>query len=208
LGMLTLHMEVSEYLVGSPAFKAGGTGDPRTAGSIPVHLRHLLWLVLTVAFVLALGSPASAAARLLSSSPSDGSSLEILDEIEFEFDSLLLADGADITITKLDGTAFVVGAIEVDGVRLQAEASEPLPSGNYSVGYSVRSSDGALNEGSIRISIDSPDQALSGGLIAVIAIFAALCIYLGVVFRVDQKRRRRSTGRGTTLNRVEDGSDS
>ena len=33
--------EVSERLVGSPAFKAGGTGDPRPAGSIPVHLRHL-----------------------------------------------------------------------------------------------------------------------------------------------------------------------
>jgi len=33
-------MEVSEYLVGSPAFKAGGTGDPRPAGSIPVHLRQ------------------------------------------------------------------------------------------------------------------------------------------------------------------------
>ena len=32
-------MEVSERLVGSPAFKAGGTGDPRPAGSIPVHLR-------------------------------------------------------------------------------------------------------------------------------------------------------------------------
>jgi len=31
---------VSEYLVGSPAFKAGGTGDPRPAGSIPVHLRQ------------------------------------------------------------------------------------------------------------------------------------------------------------------------
>ena len=31
--------EVSERLVGSPAFKAGGTGDPRPAGSIPVHLR-------------------------------------------------------------------------------------------------------------------------------------------------------------------------
>ncbi len=29
-----------ERLVGSPAFKAGGTGDPRPAGSIPVHLRH------------------------------------------------------------------------------------------------------------------------------------------------------------------------
>ncbi len=33
-------LEVSEHLVGSPAFKAGGTGDPRPAGSIPVHLRH------------------------------------------------------------------------------------------------------------------------------------------------------------------------
>jgi len=35
-------MEVSEYLVGSPAFKAGGTGDPRPAGSIPVHLRQII----------------------------------------------------------------------------------------------------------------------------------------------------------------------
>lgn len=32
-------MEVSEYLVGSPAFKAGVRGDPSQAGSIPVHLR-------------------------------------------------------------------------------------------------------------------------------------------------------------------------
>ena len=31
--------EVSGYLVGSAAFKAVGTGDPRPAGSIPVHLR-------------------------------------------------------------------------------------------------------------------------------------------------------------------------
>jgi hypothetical protein len=31
--------EVSRRLVGLPAFKAGGTGDPRPAGSIPVHLR-------------------------------------------------------------------------------------------------------------------------------------------------------------------------
>jgi hypothetical protein len=31
---------VSGHLVGSTAFKAAGTGDPRPAGSIPVHLRH------------------------------------------------------------------------------------------------------------------------------------------------------------------------
>ena len=34
-------MEVSGYLVGSAAFKAVGTSDPRPAGSIPVHLRHI-----------------------------------------------------------------------------------------------------------------------------------------------------------------------
>jgi hypothetical protein len=32
--------EVSGRLVGPTAFKAAGTGDPRPAGSIPVHLRH------------------------------------------------------------------------------------------------------------------------------------------------------------------------
>ncbi len=39
-GALAFHPEVSGYLVGPPAFKAGGTGDPRPAGSIPVHLRR------------------------------------------------------------------------------------------------------------------------------------------------------------------------
>jgi len=34
--------EVSGYLVGSAAFKAVGASDPRTAGSIPVHLRQHL----------------------------------------------------------------------------------------------------------------------------------------------------------------------
>ena len=33
-------LEVSGYLVGSTAFKAAETGDPRLAGSIPVHLRQ------------------------------------------------------------------------------------------------------------------------------------------------------------------------
>src|SRR5205823_4357057 len=37
---VTSAAEVSGYLVGSPAFKAGGRGDPTTAGSIPVHLRQ------------------------------------------------------------------------------------------------------------------------------------------------------------------------
>jgi hypothetical protein len=35
-------MEVSGYLVGSAAFKAVGTSEPRLAGSIPVRLRQFL----------------------------------------------------------------------------------------------------------------------------------------------------------------------
>ena len=34
--------EVSGDLVAPPAFKAGGTGDPCPAGSIPVHLRQAI----------------------------------------------------------------------------------------------------------------------------------------------------------------------
>jgi hypothetical protein len=33
---------VSGYLVGSTAFKAAETGDPRLVGSIPIHLRQFL----------------------------------------------------------------------------------------------------------------------------------------------------------------------
>ena len=35
--------EVSGHLVGSTAFKAAETSDPRLAGSIPVHLRQTIW---------------------------------------------------------------------------------------------------------------------------------------------------------------------
>ena len=49
----------------------------------------------------------TAQARLLDSVPGDGDSLETLERIEFEFDTLLLADDANVTITKLDGTSVV-----------------------------------------------------------------------------------------------------
>ena len=64
-----------------------------------------------------------------------------------------------------------------------------LPSGNYEVGYSVRSADGQLNEAAIRVGIDSPEQALSGGLLAVIGISVGLVLYLAFVFRADKQRR-------------------
>jgi methionine-rich copper-binding protein CopC len=189
-------MEVSEYLVGSPAFKAGGTGDPRTAGSIPVHLRHFgqvfagLALIVT-ALVPVLGMPAGATARLLSSVPSDGAVVEALETVEFEFDTLLLQAGASIMVTKLDGTRVELGPAEVAGTTLLAEVIQPPVIGNYEVTYEVQSADGARNAGSIRVEVDDPDQEFSGGLIAVVAVVGALVVVVFVAARADRRRRPR-----------------
>jgi methionine-rich copper-binding protein CopC len=185
-------MEVSEYLVGSPAFKAGDTGDPRMAGSIPVHLRQIAVAITACIAVIAMfPTPAAGSARLLSSTPTDGESLEELEQIEFEFDTLLLKSGAEVTVTRLDGTTFEVADTVVDGVTLSVVGPDSLPSGNYSIGFSVRSADGALNEGSIRISIEAPAQSLGGGLIAVIVLALAMAVFVGLVFRADKRRRPR-----------------
>ena len=228
-------MEVSEYLVGSPAFKAGDTGDPRMAGSIPVHLRQsssqtrigrrrylsprsqsVAWrlldarrldrgragdrrvmrrsrfcvsAVLIVGFALLLAGSASGQARLLESTPADGASLSNLEVVSFEFDTLLRPEGAEVLVLRRDGTESTVTSVVVDRTTLTARLEGQLPSGNYEISYSVEGSDGLVNEGSIRVSVDSPDQALSGGTFAVIGIAVGMFTLLGLVFRNDKRRR-------------------
>ena len=245
-------MEVSEYLVGSPAFKAGGTGDPRTAGSIPVHLRQFLpkariggatysrkarsgpggastraavgypgdvsarqrrnsssgrpvraesipsqlwatWAraggMFLLLFSLLFTAPLGAQARVLESSPADGESIATLEVITLEFDTLLRPDDASVTVFRRDGTEIVVTSVVIDRATLTARIGESVPSGNYVISYAVEGSDGALNEGELRVSVDSPDQALSGGLIAVIGVAVVMFGLLAVVFSLDKKRR-------------------
>ncbi len=189
-------MEVFEYLVGSPAFKAGGTGDPRTAGSIPVHLRQFspparigVLLALGVVLVLLVPGVASGQARVLESTPQDGASLANIEFVSFEFDTFLLEAGAEIRVLRRDGTEIPIVSIEVDQSTLIARLEGQLQSGNYEVAYSVVSADGILNEGSIRVSVDSPEQALSGGLLAVVGIGVAMFGLMFFVFWRDQRRR-------------------
>ena len=234
-------MEVSEYLVGSPAFKAGGTGDPRTAGSIPVHLRQSspeakigegatfrrkaksgrfgaldsrcgrpeaetvrpsklgsnylslrLQGVLTgllVLLVLFVSGSVGAQAVLLSSMPADGESVLNIDEVVFEFNTLLRIDDAEISVLRRDGTEFPYETLTVVENEVSATYVGQIPSGNYEVSYAVEGADGARNVGSIRVSVDSPEQALSGGLLAIIGIAVAMSIYLAVVLRNDKRRR-------------------
>lgn len=148
-----------------------------------------------------LASPsAGGQARLLESTPEDGANLQVLETISFEFDSLLLADGAEVAITRTNGQMIAVSDIEVDGAELRARPAAELTSGEYEISYIVRSADGSENRGSIQIGVDAPSQALSGGLLAVIGIFFALFTVMFVVFYADKRRRparvRPDAGRG------------
>ncbi len=179
--------------MGSPAFKAGDTGDPRMAGSIPVHLRQIVVLVAAVFLVIALiPSTAIGAARLLSSIPADGDRLESLELIEFDFDTLLLESGAKVTVTRLDGTSFPVTDTLVTGTTLHASGPDGLPPGNYLIGFTAQSADTSINEGSIRISIEAPGESFGGGLFVIVVFAAAMGIFAGLVFRADKRRRPRS----------------
>jgi len=146
---------------------------------------------------IGLAAPPGAQARLLESFPADGASVEDVDEVSFEFEQLLLEDDAQITLTRTNGDSISVEEVTVDETVLRGRVVGEVPSGTYELGYSVRSADGATNEGTLRISVDSPSQALSGGLLAVIGIFVALFAVLTFVFQSDRRRRGRHRNRSS-----------
>ena len=146
--------------------------------------------MVVIASTLATPTSVGAQARLLDSSPSDGDSLLTLGNIRFEFDSLLIADAAaSVTVTRTNGDSVPVVDVSVDETLLTARVIDEVPPGTYEIGYAVRSTDGSVNEGVLRVSVDEPSQALSGGLLAVIGIFAALIAVLFLVFYADKRRR-------------------
>ncbi len=140
--------------------------------------------------IVAMNAPAGAAARLLVATPENGASLQTLEKVTFEFDVLLLPDDAEILLIRRNGELVAEADVEVDGAMLIGRFSDEQTSGDYEVVYSVFSADGALNEGSIRVDIAAPAQALSGGLLAVIGVFVALVLLMTIVFLADKRRRR------------------
>ena len=89
-------------LVGSAAFKAVGTSDPRPAGSIPVHLRHLpSWRLLVLVAVLFAAWPGTRA----SADPAQpGNTESVVDAIEPATDA--------ITADIVGGDAFLRMRVE------------------------------------------------------------------------------------------------
>ena len=160
-------------------------------------MRSFLGALVVVAGLIGMTAPAAAAVRLLESTPEDGASLQTLDEVVFTFDGLLLSDGAEIEIVRRNGDRAAVAEVAVDGARLIGTFSDELASGDYEVVYRVVSADGDVNTGAVRIGVDAPSQALSGGLLAVIGVFAGLFVVMGLVFSVDKRRRRPDRRRQT-----------
>ncbi len=73
-------MEVSVRLVGSAAFKAVGTSDPRPAGSIPVHLRQFVRRRTRALIACALGFLVVSPAGIASADPAQPGNTESLVE--------------------------------------------------------------------------------------------------------------------------------
>ncbi len=177
------------------AWRLSMLGGWPEAASVPTgfaassHLLMFRVCVLALALLLAMPGTASGQARLLDSDPVDGATLANLEKVTFEFDTLLRPENAVVQVIRLDGTDINVVSVDVDGTILTAQLAGQLPTGNYEVSYIVTSSDGDENVGSMRISIESPAQSLSGGLLAVVAIAVAMFAFMGFVFMQDKRRR-------------------
>jgi len=150
----------------------------------------LWWSALIGLFIVAVAAPSGSQVRLLQSTPVEGASLETIEDMRFEFDGLLIADAAaSVRVTRTNGRSIPVVDVSVEETVLRARVVEEVPTGTYEIAYAVRSADGGLNEGVLRVSVDDAAQSLSGGLLAVIGIFAALFVVMFLVFTNDRRRR-------------------
>ena len=123
-------MEVSVRLVGSAAFKAVGTSEPRPAGSIPVHLRQFVASRIRALLILAFGFIAVVPPSAVSADPAQpGNTESVVESVEPS------ADGVRIDI--VGGDAFV-------RLRVERGHSVELP-GYYDEPYVRVTEDGTVS---------------------------------------------------------------
>ena len=98
-------MEVSVRLVGSAAFKAVGTSDPRPAGSIPVHLRQFVRRRIRALIACALGFLVASPAGIAAADPArPGNTESIVASVE--------PANAGVKVDIVGGDAFVRVRVE------------------------------------------------------------------------------------------------
>ena len=91
---------------------------------------------------------ASAHSRVVSSAPSDGSSVQTgPDRVTITFNEPLQESFAVLTVVGPDGNYWQDGTAAVDGPRLSVALRELGPAGTYTMNYRVTSADGHPVEG-------------------------------------------------------------
>jgi methionine-rich copper-binding protein CopC len=116
-------------------------------------------VTLLAGLALLLGAaPALAHARLQSSDPADGASLDTAPQrVSLTFNEAMTPDFTTITVVGPDGqTHYETGEIAVDGGVVSAAVSPLGAAGRYEIGYRVVSADGHPVTGSVAFTLTTP----------------------------------------------------
>lgn len=137
-----------------PPPSAGGTFSMR-------NLRRGVAVAVLTGLALLLGAaPALAHTSLLSSDPSDGSSLDAAPQrIALTFSDPMTAEFSTITIVGPDGTQYQNGEVSADGSTVSIGVQPLGPAGRYEIGYRVVSADGHPVPGSVAFTLTTPGRA-------------------------------------------------
>ena len=130
----------------------------------PSRLIRSTAVALLIGFTLLVGAgTASAHARLLSSDPADGTSLDAAPEtISLTFNEEVGgAEFSTVTVVGPDGTNYQSGPLTVSGSSLSSAVSPLGAAGAYQIGYRVISADGHPITGSVAFTLttDGPGAA-------------------------------------------------
>lgn len=145
----------------------GGGNFPRpTDDNSGVTKPRLILAALAAAFtfVLVTAAPASAHARLVSSTPKDGAVLEAAPKkVVLEFSERIDAQSTQIAVTDSSGGVVPAQAFTVDGQKLTQPLSLTL-SGTYTIGYRIMSEDAHRVDGKLTFTVQTgtaPSEAAS-----------------------------------------------
>ena len=127
--------------------------------------RLLVLLVLTLAAGVGLAGPAAAHNVLISSDPTDGSTLQTAPtSVRLTFDQPVQNFEPVVTIIGPDGQRYESGSPQIDSTVVTTNVGALPVAGSYSIAYRIVSADGHPVEGSIAFQL--ADGAVSSGAAA------------------------------------------
>ena len=123
-------------------------------------LRGVAVAVLAAAALLLGAAPAMAHARLISSDPPDGASLDAGPQrVSLTFSDQMTGEFDAITVVGPDEKQYQTGDVTAEGSTVSI-AVQPLgPTGVYEIGYRVVSADGHPVEGTLSFTLTTPGPA-------------------------------------------------